>query len=171
MKRTDKEQLVRELKEQIGSAKALYYTDFTGLNVKRMTELRRKFRKAGVQYVVIKNTIALRAVNESGLVGERLKGPTGLVMARDPVEAAKILTEFAKANDARPSVKGGMFDGASIDAAQVKRLAAMPSREQMLAELGAGLQSPLSAMLGALSGPMMMFVGALEALKTQREGA
>jgi large subunit ribosomal protein L10 len=171
MKRTDKEQLVRELKEQIGSAKALYYTDFTGLNVKRMTELRRKLRKAGVQYVVIKNTLALRAVNESGLVGERLKGPTGLVMARDPVEAAKILTEFAKANDARPSVKGGMFDGASIDAAQVKRLAAMPSREQMLAELGAGLQSPLSAMLGALSGPMMMFVGALEALKTQREGA
>jgi len=171
MKRTDKEQLVRELKEKIGSAKALYYTDFTGLNVKLMTELRRKFRKAGVQYVVIKNTLALRAVNESGLVGERLKGPTGLVMARDPVEAAKILTEFAKANDARPSVKGGMFDGASIDAAQVKRLAAMPSREQMLAELGAGLQSPLSAMLGALSGPMMMFVGALEALKTQREGA
>jgi len=171
MKRTDKEQLVRELKEQIGSAKALYYTDFTGLNVKRMTELRRKFRKAGVQYVVIKNTLALRAVNESGLVGERLKGPTGLVMARDPVEAAKILTEFAKANDARPSVKGGMFDGASIDAAQVKRLAAMPSREQMLAELGAGLQSPLSAMLGVLSGPMMMLAGALEALKTQREGA
>jgi large subunit ribosomal protein L10 len=171
MKRNDKEQLVRELKEQIGSAKALYYTDFTGLNVKRMTELRRKFRKAGVQYVVIKNTLALRAVNESGLVGERLKGPTGLVMARDPVEAAKILTEFAKANDARPSVKGGMFGGSSIDAAQVKRLAAMPSREQMLSELGAGLQSPLSAMLGALNALLTNFAGALEALKTQREGA
>jgi large subunit ribosomal protein L10 len=171
MKRTDKEQLVRELKEQIGGAKALYYTDFTGLNVKRMTELRRRFRKAGVQYVVIKNTLALRAVNESGLVGERLKGPTGLVMASDPVEAAKILTEFAKANDARPSVKGGMFDGSAIDAAQVKRLAAMPSREQMLAELGAGLQSPLSAMLGAMNALMTNFAGALEALKTQREGA
>jgi large subunit ribosomal protein L10 len=171
MKRTDKEQLVRELKEQIGASKALYYTDFTGLNVKRMTELRRRFRKAGVQYVVIKNTLALRAVNESGLVGERLKGPTGLVMASDPVEAAKILTEFAKANDARPSVKGGMFGGSSIDAAQVKRLAAMPSREQMLAELGAGLQSPLSAMLGAMNALMTNFAGALEALKTQREGA
>ena len=171
MKRTDKEQLVIELKEKIEGAKALYYTDFTGLNVKRMTELRRRFRKAGVEYVVIKNTLALRAVNESGLVGERLKGPTGLVMTKDPVEAAKILTDFAKTNDQRPTVKGGLFDGASIDAAQVKRLAAMPSREQMLAELGAGLQSPLSAMLGALSGPFMMFVGALEALKTQREGA
>ena len=171
MKRSDKEQLVIELKEKMLGAKALYYTDFTGLNVKRMTELRRRFKKSGVQYVVIKNTLALRAVNESGLVGERLRGPTGLVMATDPVEAAKILTEFARTNEQRPAVKGGLFGGASIDAAQVKRLAAMPSREQMLAELAGGLQSPLSAMLGALSGPLMMFVGALEALKTQREGA
>ena len=171
MKRTEKEQLVIELKEKIGSAQALYYTDFTGLNVKRMTELRRRLRKANVEYVVIKNTLALRAVNESGLVGERLKRPTGLVVTKDPVGAAKVLSDFAKENDQRPAVKGGMLEGASIDAAQVKRLAAMPSREQMLAELGAGLQSPLAAMLGALSGPMMMFVGALEALKTQREGA
>ena len=136
-----------------------------------MTDLRRRLRKANVEYVVIKNTLALRAVNESGLVGERLKGPTGLVMARDPVEAAKILTEFAKANDQRPSVKGGLFGGSSIDAAQVKRLAAMPSREQMLSELVAGLQSPLSAMLGAMNALMTNFAGALEALKTQREGA
>jgi large subunit ribosomal protein L10 len=139
--------------------------------VKRMTDLRRQFRKAGIQYVVIKNTLALRAVNESGLVGERLRGPTGLVMATDPVAAARILTDFAKANDARPSVKGGMFGGTAIDAAQVKRLAAMPSREQMLAELGAGLQSPLSAMLGAMNALMSNFAGALEALRTQREGA
>ena len=171
MKRNDKEQLVRELKEQIGASKALYYTDFTGLNVKRMTDLRRKLRKAGVQYVVIKNTLALRAVNESGLVGERLKGPTGLVMASDPVEAARILTDFAKANDARPAVKGGMFNGASIDAAQVKRLAAMPTREQMLSELAAGLQSPLSAMLGVMNSLLTNFAGALDALKTQKEGA
>ncbi len=171
MKRTAKEQLVIELKEQIGSASALYYTDFTGLNVKRMTELRRQLRRAGVQYVVIKNTLALRAVNESGLVGERLRGPTGLVISNDPVGAAKILTDFAKANDQRPTVKGGMFDGAAIDADQVKRLAAMPSREQMLAELGAGLQAPLSAMLGSMNGLLTMFAGAVEALKTQRENA
>ena len=171
MKRTDKEQLVSELKEKIGGATALYYTDFTGLNVKRMTELRRRLKKANVEYVVIKNTLALRAVNESGLVGERLKGPTGLVMAKDPVEAAKILTEFARTNDQRPTVKGGLFDGAAIDAAQVKRLASMPSREQMLAELGAGLQSPLSAMLGVMNSLLTNFAGALEALKTQKEGA
>ena len=171
MKRTEKEQLVTELKEKIGGAQALYYTDFTGLNVKRMTELRRRLRKANVEYVVIKNTLALRAVNESGLVGSKLKGPTGLVMAKDAVGAAKVLSDFAKENDAKPTVKGGMLEGASIDAAQVKRLAAMPSREQMLAELGAGLQSPLSAFLGAMNGLLMTFAGALDALKTQREGA
>ena len=171
MNRTEKEQLVSELKTKIKSAPALYYTDFTGLNVKRMTELRRRFRKANVEYVVIKNTLALRAVNESGLVATRLRGPTGLVVARDAVVAAKLLQDFAKENDQKPAVKGGMLDGRAIDVAQVKQLASMPSREQMLAELGAGLQSPMAAFVGALNGMLYMFAGALDALRTQREGA
>jgi large subunit ribosomal protein L10 len=171
MKRNDKELLVTELTTKIKSAKALYYTDFTGLNVKRMTDLRRKLKKAGVEYVVIKNTLALRSVNESGLVGARLKGPTGLIISKDPVTAAKIVTDFAKENEQRPALKGGMLDGVSIDEAQVKKLASMPSREQMLAQLGAGLQSPLAAFVGALNGLLYMFAGALDALKTQREGA
>lgn len=171
MNRTEKEQLVSELKEKLQGATALYYTDFTGLNVKRMTDLRRRLRKANVEYVVIKNTLALRAVNESGLVGERLRGPTGLVVARDPVAAAKVITDFAKENDKRPAVKGGMFEGKQIDKAQVTKLASMPSREQMLAELGAGLQSPMAAFVGALNGLLYMFAGALDALRTQKEGA
>ena len=171
MKRNEKEQLVTELSTKIKDAKALYYTDFTGLNVKRMTDLRRKLKKAGVEYVVIKNTLALRAVNESGLVGTRLKGPTGLIVSKDAVSAAKIITDFAKDNDQRPAVKGGMLEGVSIDEAQVKKLASMPSREQMLAELGAGLQSPIAAWVGAMSGVFYMFAGALEGLRQQREGA
>src|SRR5688500_20221272 len=87
MKRNEKEQLVTELTDKLKGATAVYYTDFTGLNVKRMTDLRRRFRKAGVEYVVIKNTLALRAVNESGLAGSRLRGPTGLVVGTDPVAA------------------------------------------------------------------------------------
>src|SRR5215217_8066885 len=105
MNRTEKQQLVTELTDRIKGAKALYYTDFTGLNVKRMTELRRRLRKAGVEYVVIKNTLALRAVNESGLVADRLKGPTGLVVSNDPVAAAKVISDFAKEHDAKPAVK------------------------------------------------------------------
>ena len=171
MKRPEKEKLVAELKEKLNGAKALYYTDFTGLNVKRMTDLRRRLRKANVEYVVIKNTLALRAVNESGLVAQKLKGQTGLVIAKDAVAAAKVLADFAKENDARPAVKGGLLEGKSVNVEQVKKLASMPSREQMLAELGAGLQSPMAAFVGALNGLLYMFAGALDALKTQREGA
>ena len=171
MKRTQKEQLVAELSDKIKGAKALYYTDFTGLNVKRMTELRRRFHRAGVEYVVIKNTLAARAVVDAGLGSDRLRGPTGVVIGTDAVVAAKVLADFAKENDSRPEVKGGMLDGKAIDAAQVKKLASLPSREQMLSELGAGLQSPLSGFLGALNGLLYMFVGAVDALKTQRESA
>jgi large subunit ribosomal protein L10 len=171
MKRAEKEQLVSELRDKLQGAKSLYYTDFTGLNVKRMTELRRRLKRAGVEYVVIKNTLALRAVNESGLVGERLRGPTGLVFGADPVAAAKVLTDFAREFEQKPSVKGGMLEGKSVDAAQVKQLVSLPSREQMLADLGAGLQSPMAAFVGALNGLLYMFAGALDALKSQREGA
>lgn len=170
MKRNDKEQLVTELSEKIKGAQALYYTDFTGLNVKRMTQLRRDLKKAGVEYVVIKNTLALRAVNESGLVGDRLRGPTGIVVASDALAGAKVLTDFAKANDQKPAIKGGMFDGRSIDADQVKALANMPSREQMLAELGAGFMAPLAQFAGVMNGMLTMMVGALEALRVQKDG-
>jgi large subunit ribosomal protein L10 len=171
MKRTEKDRLVAELKEKLSGATALYYTDFSGLNVKRMTDLRRRLRKANVEYVVIKNTLALRAVNESGLVAQRLKGQTGLVIAQDAVAAAKVLADFAKENDARPAVKGGLLEGKALDVAQVKKLASMPSRQQMLAELGAGLQSPMAAFVGALNGLLYMFAGALEGLKQQRQNA
>src|SRR5437667_5822777 len=171
MKRAEKEQLVTELRDKLTAAQSLYYTDFTGLNVKRMTELRRRLKRVGVEYVVIKNTLALRAVNQSGLVSEPLKGPTGIVVARDAVAAAKVLAEFAKENDQRPTVKGGLLDGRRVGMEQVKKLASMPSREQMLAELGAGLQSPMAAFVGALSGVLYMFAGALEGLKTQRQSA
>ena len=171
MKRNQKEQLVTELRDKLEGAAAVYYTDFSGLNVKRMTDLRRRFRKAGVQYLVIKNTLALRAVNESGLAGERLRGPTGLVVGTDPVAAAKVLTDFARENDQRPGIKGGLLDGRQINVDQVKALASLPSREQMLAELAGGLQAPLAGFVGALNGVLYMFAGALEALRTQRESA
>ena len=160
MKRSDKEQLVTELKDKIKGANALYYTDFTGLNVKRMTELRRSFRKAGVEYVVIKNSLALRAVNESGLVAPKLKGPTGVVIAKDAIVAAKLLTEFAKKNEQRPSVKGGLYEGAAIDDALVKKLALMPTRDEAL-----------SLFLGYLNSVLSGFAGVLEARKVQLEGA
>jgi large subunit ribosomal protein L10 len=160
MKRTDKEQIVADLAQKLKGASALYYTDFTGLNVKRMTELRRRLKKAGVEYVVIKNTLALKAVNEGGFDGVRLHGPTGLVVAQDAIIAAKLLTDFAKENDQRPAVKGGIYEGAAIDAALVKKLATMPTRDEALSQF-----------VGALNSVLMMFALALEGRKTQLEEA
>ena len=160
MNRTDKEKLVSELSSKIKGANALYYTDFTGLNVKRMTDLRRKLRKAGVEYVVIKNSLALRAVNESGLVSQRLKGPTGVVVAKDAITAAKVLSDFAKENDQKPTVKGGVYEGNAIDEAMVKKLASLPTREEAL-----------SMFAGYLNSIPMMFALALDARKAQLEGS
>jgi large subunit ribosomal protein L10 len=158
MKRSDKEQLVAELKDKLEGAEGVFYTDFTGLNVKRMTELRRRFRKAGVEYVVIKNTLALRAVNEAGLVGQKLKGPTGVVVAKDPITAAKLLTDFAKENDQKPSVKGGIYEGAVIDEKLVKKLASLPTRNEAL-----------SILVGTFNSVLMMFALALDAKKSQMD--
>ena len=160
MKRSDKEELVRGLKKKMEGADALYYTDFTGLNVKNMTALRRSFRKAGVEYVVIKNSLALRAVNESGLLVPKLKGPTGVVIAKDAIVAAKLLTEFAKKNEERPSVKGGLYEGAAIDAALVKKLALMPTRDEALGQF-----------LGYLNSVLSSFAGILDARKVQLESS
>ncbi len=159
-KKADKQVLVESLKTSLSGAQALYYTDFTGLNVKRMTELRRRFRKAGVEYVVIKNTLALRAVNESGLVAQRLKGPTGVVVAKDAITAAKVLSDFAKENDQKPAVKGGIYEGNAVDEAMVKKLASLPTREEAL-----------SMFAGYLNSIPMMFALALDARKAQLEGS
>lgn len=160
MKRSDKEQLVADLKAKLAGADAVYYTDFTGLNVKSMTNLRRRFRKAGVEYVVIKNTLALRAVNEAGLTGQKLKGPTGVVVAKDAIAAAKLLTDFAKENDSKPAIKGGLYEGAVVDEATVKKLASMPTRDEAL-----------SILVGTFNSVLMMFALALDAKKTQLEGS
>ncbi|WP_337169568.1 50S ribosomal protein L10 [Gemmatimonas aurantiaca] len=159
-KQSDKQILVDSLKAQLTGAQALYYTDFTGLNVKRMTDLRRRLKKAGVEYVVIKNTLALRAVNESGLVAQRLKGPTGVVVAKDAITAAKVLSDFAKENDQKPAVKGGIYEGNAVDEAMVKKLAALPTREDAL-----------SIFAGYLNSIPMMFALALDARKAQLEGS
>ena len=123
-----------------------------------MTELRRRFRRAGVEYVVIKNTLALKAVSEAGMTGERLRGPTGVVVAKDGILAAKLLHTFRKENEQRPTVKGGVYEGAPVDEALVTRLASLPTRDEALSQL-----------LGAMNSVLAMFALTLEGRKTQLE--
>jgi len=172
MNQTEKQTVVTELVTRLKAARSVYVTDFAGLNVAQVSDLRRRLRKAGVEYVVVKNTLAKRALEGATVTGldGYLKGSTALALATDASASAKVLTDFAKEFQ-KPAVKGGVVDGRAVTPAQVKKMAALPPRDVLLAELGAAMQAPMAGFLGALQALLSNFAGALEALKSQREGA
>lgn len=170
----EKQEVVVELRERLGGARAFYLTDFTGLSVKRVTELRRRLRNAGVEYVVVKNTLAQRALEGLDLpdVARFFTGPTGVaITGQDVIAAAKVLDDFARENDNRPAIKAGVVEHRAVSGSEVARLAKLPPREQLLAELVGLLQAPLAQMLFMLQGKAGELVGLLEALRAQREAA
>ena len=174
MKRTEKDAFIGELQEKLTGASAFYLTDFTGLNVKQMTQFRARLRKEGVEYVVVKNTLAQRALQGLDLpdIAGFFTGPTGLVIGReDAVAAAKVITDFAKEFGDRPAVKVGIVERRSVDAGQVKKLADLPPREVLLAQIAGGLQAPMARLAGGMSQIMAGFARAVDALRQQREGA
>ncbi len=168
--KAQKQEVVTALAGRLRRTPTVYVTDFTGLNVARITELRRRLRAAGVEYVVVKNTLARRALGEAQVTGlePHLDGPTALVLGgADPVAAAKVLTDFAREHE-KPAIRVGLVDGRTVSPEQIKRLAALPSKPELLAQLGGALQAPLAGLAGALNGLLYMMVGALEALQTKR---
>ncbi|HXF95420.1 MAG TPA: 50S ribosomal protein L10 [Gemmatimonadales bacterium] len=172
--KAQKQDTVAALAARLRRSPTVYVTDFTGLDVARMTELRRKLRAAGVEYVVVKNTLVRRALEDARVAGlePHLAGPTGLVLAgADPVVAAKVLADFAREHE-RPAIRAGLVEGKTVTADEVRRLAALPPRAELLAQVAGALQAPLAGFAGALNGLLYMMVGALEALRTKRaEGA
>jgi len=160
MSKTERQATVESLAEQLKASPNVFVTDFQGLNVARMTELRRRLRAAGGRYVVVKNSLAQRALAANGLPAfpAAFKGQVGLVLAgSDPLPSAKVVGEFAKEFQ-KPSVKAGLVDGAAVEPAYVKRLGEIPSRDVLLATFA-----------GALNSVLYQVVGALEALKAQRD--
>lgn len=173
MARPEKEAAVAELREKLGSAKGSVITDYRGLTVKKVTDLRRRLRKAGVEYKVIKNTLASRAAHELDIadLDKYLAGPTAIAFSmEDPVAPAKVLAEFAKDNK-ELEIKGGLLQGKVIDSEGVKALAELPPREVLLAQVAAGMQAPISGMVQVLSGVLRSFVYALDGYRRQREEA
>ena len=151
MSKTERQETVESLSEQLKAAPNVYVTDFSGLNVLRMTELRRRMRAAGVQYVVVKNTLAQRALAANNIteLAEHLAGPTGLVLSTDPLAAAKVLTDFAREFE-KPSVKAGYVDGKTVEPAYIQRLGSIPSREVLLGQFAGTLNNILYSMVASL---------------------
>ena len=173
MSKPERQGKVEALTERFGGSPNIYVTDFTGLDVRRLTELRRRLRAAGARFVVVKNTLAQRALAANAVTGldGHLKGPTGLVLAGDnPVGAAKVLADFAREFE-KPAIKVGLVDGMAVTPDQVKRLASLPSRGQLLSQLAGAFQAPLAQFAGAMNGLLYQVVGALEALRSQRSAA
>ena len=173
MNKTERQETIESLTKRFRAYPNVYVTDFSGLNVLRMTELRRRLRSAGGRYVVVKNTLAQRALgaNAVTLLDDHLAGPTGLVLAgEDPVATAKVLTDFAKEFE-KPAIRIGLLDGKALSPEQVKHLAGLPSREVLLGQLAGALQAPLTQFAGAMNGLLDQVVGALEALRAQRDAA
>lgn len=144
---------VAEAVELIKSTQTGILVDYRGLNVAEDTELRNKLREANVKYFVIKNKILKRAVDEIGLEGldEVLHGPTALaVSTEDAVAPAKVLADFAKTNE-KLEIKGGFMDGSVMSLDEVKKLAATPNFETLIATMMGSLQSPISGLARLLA--------------------
>jgi large subunit ribosomal protein L10 len=161
MSRDERQAEVETIREALRANPNVYVTDFVGLDVAKITDFRRRLRGAGARYVVVKNTLAVRALGETGItvLNPHLKGPTGLVLSRDPLPAAKVLTEFAKEHQ-RPGIRAGLVDGAPVSKEHIQRLGSIPDRPTLLAMVA-----------GSLNNILASFAGCLEALREQRGAA
>lgn len=158
----EKSQLVSEVAAKFRGSATTVVTDYRGLTVAQVTELRKKLREAGVEFQVLKNTLARRATAQTELTAldEHLTGPTAIAFSKDDAVApAKILTEFAKKNEAL-KVKGGIVEGKVVGFDQIKALADLPSREGLL-----------SMLLSVLQAPMRNVALAVKAVAEKQEGA
>ncbi len=169
--RPDKVETVEALAQTLQESKGALLTDYRGLTVKAMEELRGALRARGASYLVVKNTMLSRAAARVnyGELQEWLEGPTAAVfLGEDIVGPAKALLDFVKANANLPAVKGGLVEGHKMSAAQVRELAALPPREILLAILIGQLQSPLSSLAATLQAPLASLVGTLQALEQKK---
>jgi large subunit ribosomal protein L10 len=151
----EKVEAVEELKTRLRGAKTVVLTEYRGLTVQQLSDLRKQLRGVSAQYKVVKNRLARLAVSSSDLaaLSPHLTGPTALVVSReDAVAVAKALATFTKANQAL-TIKAGYVDGRAVDASSLKALADLPSRDALRAQLVAALQGPLASLVGLLAAP------------------
>ncbi len=171
LNRDQKAQAIAEIAESLSSSDTVIAAAFHGLSVREVEDLRGKLREADGRFQVVKNTLARRACAETGTetLVEYLVGQTALVWAQgDAAAIAKTLSTFGKATEDRLTMKGGILDGAPITAAELKQLAALPPRDELLARLVGGVASPLQGTANALGSLISGMARALGAYHAQR---
>jgi large subunit ribosomal protein L10 len=171
MNRSDKEAIVAEVAERAARATAMYFADFTGLTVEQATELRREFRKAGVEYRVVKNTLAKKALEQvTGYdrVFEKLVGPTGIAFSYDDAVApARIIKKFSD-KFGKLKLKAAVLEKQVFDGSQLEELSKLPTRAELMAGVLGSIQAPISGIVGAIGAVARDLVNVIDAIEKKK---
>lgn len=177
MPRARKEQKAEQvelLTEKLRNAKVAVLTDYRGLTVSQMQELRARLRTGNVEYRVVKNTLARRAADAAGYpaLESELKGPVAIAFGYDDLSLPpRLINEFVRTTRLKLEVVGGLVEGRAVDRDQIKQLADLPSRETLIAQLLGTLQSPVAQLVGIMETPVQQLVGVLNAYESKLEAA
>ena len=165
-----KQTVVSEVAAKLGNAQAVIVAEYRGLDVGRITDLRAKARNSGVYLRVLKNTLARRAVTGTPFekLADQMVGPLMYGIAQDPVAGAKTLSEFAKDNE-KFIIKGGSMPNSLMSAKDIKTLATMPSRDELIATLLGTMQAPVAKFVRTLNEVPTGFVRVLAAVRDQKD--
>lgn len=169
MNKEQKVTAVQEIKDMIDSSEAMYFTDFSGLTVEEVNELRKEFYKAGVKYKVVKNTLTVRALKESGKYSshlekltESLNGPTGVVFATtNPVAPAKIIKKFFDKIE-KPKLKVAVVENEMYGSKNLYTLALLPTKEEVISSILSSIDAPASGIVGSINAAMRDLFSVIE---------
>ncbi len=174
MKRSEKEAVVEEVADKASRATAMYFADFSRMTVEEETDLRREFRKAGVEYTVAKNTLvkkALERVTGYDSVLSKLAGPTGIAFAYDDVAApARIIKKFTD-KTGKFTLKAAVLEKQVYDGSKLDQIAKMPSRKEIMASIVGSLQSPIVGIVGVLQAFPRDLVNVIDAIEKKKQAA
>ena len=173
MLKEQKERVVEQLAQRLRDSETLMVADYRGLTMPEIDELRSRLLEAGARFTVVKNTLTRRAVEAAGKedVLELIDGPTAIAFLEsegDPVAVAKVLSETARANDVLV-IRGGVFEGAVVGDAEIKRLATLPPADVLRAQLVGAVAAPLTTVVGLFTAPLRDLVGVIDARIRQLE--
>ncbi len=169
-----KVKMVAGLQETFSRCTVGVMTDYRGLTTSELNELRSKLREVGVEYHVVKNSLAQIAAKNAGMesMAAMFEGPIAMAFGYgEATEAAKVLTDYIRNTKSVMSIKGGFLPDRALSAGEVETLARLPSREVLIGQVVSGLQSPIYRLVNVLAGPIRGIMGVLQARISQLEGA
>jgi large subunit ribosomal protein L10 len=173
MNRNEKSEIISEIKELLESSTAIYLTDYRGINVEDVSELRNQFRHEGVRYKVFKNTLVKRALDEAGKyekIADHLTGMTGFAFAStNPLAPAKIINKYFSDKE-KLSLKACYVEGEYFDGTQLKTLATLPTKNELIAGILGSINSPVSGIAGAINAVFRDLVSVVDQI-SQRQAA